>query len=181
MEKILVKLKNGQAVLGDQFQSEDLPKLSKIYKLWVELSKLLKELGGRTINVPDILSEGLYCLYFNAVRTNNTASSYDVVSVEDGSGIQIKSTSIETDLTSFGPGSKWDKLIFMDFLPNGVLDGNIWVYEINENLGGLILNESKNETFENQQAQGKRPRLSIKKEFIRSTSLQPIKKINILN
>lgn len=55
--------------------------------------------------------------FFNAVRTNGTAHSYDAVDKNTGEGIQIKSASIKTDCTSFGPTSTWDKLIFADLAP----------------------------------------------------------------
>jgi hypothetical protein len=66
----------------------------------------LNDLGGRKINIPDVISEGMYCYNFNAVRTNRDAGSYDCVDIKTKDGIQVKSASIEDDLTSFGPNSK---------------------------------------------------------------------------
>jgi hypothetical protein len=62
-------------------------------------------LGGRKINIPDVISEGIYCYLFNCARTNGSAKSYDAVDLKTKEGIQIKSASIHDDCTSFGPTS----------------------------------------------------------------------------
>ena len=119
--------------------------------------------------------------FFNAVRTNRTAHSYDAVDKITGEGIQIKSASIKIDCTSFGPTSTWDKLIFVDLAPFGNVDGNVWFYEIDStDIYNIVLNSKKNETFKDQQKQGRRPRLSIKDRIINPLSLLPIKKINLM-
>lgn len=146
----------------------------------MEINNELKVLGGRTLNVPDVISEALYCYFFNAVRTNGTAYSYDAVDLVDGAGVQVKSASIPNDLTSFGPRSTWDKLVFMDFAPNGKPDGKIDIYEITQDVAKIVVNKGKNETFAEQQAQGRRPRFSIKSEIIEKYEVQPIKSINLL-
>ena len=119
MKKIKTKLKNGQVVIGDQFDMNDYTKFVIIFKSWLKINKLLQSLGGRSMNVPDVISEGLYCYFFNAVRTNGTAYSYDAVDLVTHEGIQVKSTSIDDDLTSFGPRSSWDVLILWILLPQG--------------------------------------------------------------
>lgn len=134
-------------------------------------------MGGRNLNVPDVISEALYCYLFKAVRTNGTAHSYDAVDLNDGAGIQIKSASIKNDCTSFGPTSTWDRLYFMDFAPEGEVTGHIDIYEINDDFKDLVLNYRKGETFADQQRQGRRPRFSIKKEIIEKKGLEPIETI----
>ncbi len=116
---------------------------------------------------------------FNAVRTNGTARSYDAVDLVTHEGIQVKSTSIESDLTSFGPTSTWDVLIFMDFAPTGVVDGTVDIYRINTHPRDIVLNRKKGETFTDQQMQGRRPRLSIKAQIINPEGLKPIKTIKL--
>lgn len=181
MTQFLVTLKDGTKVIGDKFDSNDFEKLKIIFEKWQDINSLLKELGGRNLNVPDVFSEALYCIFFNAVRTNGTAKSYDAVDISTHEGIQVKSASIEIDCTSFGPTSTWDKLIFADFAPNGSVDGNVWFYEIDSNdVYNMVLNEKKGETFKDQQKQGRRPRLSIKKSIIAKKNLTPIKKISLL-
>ena len=177
-----MKLKDNTVVVGDEFDMKDYRKLKIIFRKWIDINSDLKQIGGRNLNVPDVFSEALYCIFFNAVRTNGTAHSYDAVDKETGEGIQIKSASIKNDCTSFGPTSTWDKLIFVDLAPNGSVDGNVWFYDINAtNIYDIILNSKKNETFKEQQLQGRRPRFSIKDKIINPLSLTPMKKINLMD
>lgn len=181
MEKKSLSLKDGTVVVGDCFDENDFNTLKIIFKKWLEINKLLKGLGGRSLNVPDVFSEAIYCYFFNAMRTNGTAYSYDAVDLRTHEGIQIKSASIPNDCTSFGPTSTWDKLIFADFAPNGYVDGEIDFYEIpSENVYNMVLNSSKGETFRDQQKQGRRPRFSIKKSIIIPLMLKPIKKVSLI-
>ena len=155
-------------------------KIKIIFKKWQEINNDLKKIGGRTLNVPDVISEAIYCYLFNAVRTNNTAKSYDAVNINNHAGVQIKATSVDNDLTSFGPRSTWDELFFMDFAPNGIIDGNIAIYKIDTDISKIIMNKEKNETFADQQRQGRRPRFSIKSEIIKKQNLKPIKSIRLI-
>lgn len=179
MKKIKTRLKNGQVVIGDQFDVNDYTKFVIVFKSCLKINKLLQSLGGRSMNVPDVISEGLYCYFFNAVRTNGTAYSYDAVDLVTHEGIQVKSTSISDDLTSFGPRSSWDVLIFMDFAPSGVVDGTVDIYRIDKDFSNIKLNQ-RGETFADQQNQGRRPRLSIKSSIIDLDKLKPIKTIKLI-
>lgn len=178
MKKIKVTHKSGEVFYGDAFDQNDLSALKSIFKEWLEINRKVTSLGGRGLNVPDVLSEGLYCLFFNAVRTNNTAHSYDCINVDNGAGVQIKSASVATDCTSFGPKSTWDELYFMDFAANGKVDGVINVYKLDFALDNLVVNRKKGETFKMQQEQIRRPRLSLKK-LIQEQNINPVKTINL--
>lgn len=148
IKTLKIKLKSGKIVEGDLFEKKDFLLIKKIFTMWQNLNKELKRLKGRNLNVPDVFSEALYCYLFNAIRTNNTAYSYDAVDIKTGEGIQIKSASIENDVSSFGPTSTWDKLYFIDFAPNGIVDGRVYFYLIpNEKVYSIILNKNKKETF----------------------------------
>lgn len=183
MEKVETKLKDGTVVKGDKFDHDDFIKIMNTFVLWNEINDLTRSLNARGINIPEIISEGLYCYCFNAIRTNGSesgAGSYDAVSLDTGRGIQVKSSSIEFDCTSFGPDSKWDDLVFMDFCPNGKVDGQVDFYLITQDITKLVLNEKKGETFEMQQKEGRRPRFSIKERIIIPNKLKPIKTIHLL-
>lgn len=180
MKKVLVTLKDGSKVYGDEFDAKDFEQLKVIFKKWQNINADLKALGGRNLNVPDVFSEALFCLAFDAVRTNATAHSYDCVIKATGEGVQVKSASIVNDCTSFGPTSTWDLLYFADFAPHGVIDGEVWFYKIDsEDVYGIQLNSAKGESFADQQKQGRRPRFSVKKVIIKTKGLQPVKKINL--
>lgn len=181
MKQETIKLKDGSIVIGDTFDKNDFEILREIFKEWLIMNKKLKSLGGRGLNVPDVFSEALFCLAFNAVRTNGTAYSYDCVIRDTGEGVQVKSASIPNDCTSFGPTSTWDLLYFADFAPNGKVDWLVKFYKIeDDDVYNLVLNAKKGETFKDQQAQGRRPRFSIQSAIIRSKRLLPIKTINII-
>ena len=77
MKKIQVRLKDGSICNGDQFDFTDYEKLKEIFADWQKINNKLKTLGGRNLNVPDVFSEALFCIFFNAVRTNGEAHSYD--------------------------------------------------------------------------------------------------------
>lgn len=182
MKQETIKLKDGSIVVGDAFDHEDFIKLQNIFKDWLEMNKKLKSLGGRGLNVPDVFSEAIFCLAFNAVRTNGTAHSYDCVIRGTGEGVQVKSASIPNDCTSFGPTSTWDVLYFADFASNGFVDGIIKFYKIeDDDVYNLVLNSKKGETFRDQQLQGRRPRFSIQSSIIKPKKLVPIKTINLID
>lgn len=180
MKKIKVKLQTGDIVIGDKFDDNDFAKLKDIFNQWLDINKKVTSLGGRGLNVPDVFSEALYCIFFDAVRTNNTAHSYDCVNIKNGAGVQVKSASIANDCTSFGPRSTWNELYFMDFAANGKVDGIVDVYRLDFALDDVILNAKKKETFKMQQEQGRRPRLSLKR-LITEKKIKPIKRINLID
>lgn len=181
MEKVQVRLKDGTTCFGDKFDQSDYLKLKEIFSDWQKINSKVKHLGGRNLNVPDVFSEALFCIFFNAIRTNGDAHSYDCVSLKDGSGIQVKSCSVDNDCSSFGPTSTWDELYFVDFAPNNIVDGHVDFYKIDVDFSSLILNAKKHETFRDQQLQGRRPRFSIKRLIIRPYHLKPCLSINLLD
>ena len=181
MRSVEVKLRDGSICHGDKFDLDDYKKLQKIFDDWQNINKQLKPLGGRNLNVPDVFSEALFCIFFNAVRTNGEAHSYDCVSLDNHAGIQVKSCSIDNDCTSFGPTSTWDELYFVDFAPNGCIDGKVYFYKIDCDIYSIVLNAKKGETFRDQQLQGRRPRFSIKSVIIKAQNLKPILKIDLLS
>lgn len=180
MKKINIKLLDGTDCFGDSFEKADFLLLKEIFNEWMKINDKLKQLGGRNLNVPDVFSEALFCYYFNAVRTNGTAHSYDCVSLDTKRGIQIKSGSIKYDCTSFGPTSTWDDLYYVDFAQDGKIDGKVYFYKIDIDFSDLILNAKKQETFKDQQLQGRRPRFSIKKQIIEAHNLKPILCIDLM-
>ena len=180
MEKVKIKLRNGLVVEGDKFDMEDYKKLKEIFRDWVAINAKLKPLGGRGLNVPDVFSEALFCIFFNAIRTNGTAYSYDCVSLDTHAGIQVKSASIPNDCTSFGPTSTWDEIYYVDFAPNGKVDGKVVFYKIDRDFSGLVLNAKKGETFHDQQLQGRRPRFSMKSQLIKAYDIKHCLTIDLL-
>ena len=171
-EEIILFGKKVKAVV-QRFEKSDSVFLKEIWDLWYELSEKLKKYSGgeaRKINLPEFISEGCWCLLSGSVRVLEPSSA-DTYNPKTKRAEQIKASIVEEDLTSFGPRSKWDDLYFLDF---SRLDGSFDVYKIpTDLLKQEILNKKKGETFENQQAQGRRPRLCLKK-FIAKYNIKPM-------
>jgi hypothetical protein len=105
MKNVQLTLKNGQNIIGREFDEKDYKGMISFLNDIKINNLFLNNLGGRKINVPDVISEGIFCYHYNAIRTNGTAKSYDCVDIITKDGIQVKSASIEKDCTSFGPKS----------------------------------------------------------------------------
>lgn len=160
------------------FNEEDISVLSSIYSKWVQLSDLIQSNGGRRINIPELLSESIFCYHFKGGRLNRTISgninsSFDCLTLSPTKRVQVKSCSVAYDLTSFGPKSVWDELYLVHFFPNRKYDGTYKIYKIEND---LIYNHkvNVNQTMQDQQKQGKRPRFGIMKEIIEPLNLEPI-------
>ena len=166
------------------FEDGDGKKLKTLYEKWISLSSLCQEMKGRKINIPEIISEGLFCIEFGCARflkcTGKISSSFDCLELENNTRIQVKATSVKEDLTTFGPKSKWDEIYLIHFLPNEQYDGSYCVYKIDDD---LIYSHkvNKNETFKDQQLAGKRPRFSLMKDIIIPHNVKPSREGNILD
>ena len=164
-------------VEAQSFVENDKIKLRQIYNDWVDLSDELQNIGGRRINVPEALSESIFCIHFNSVRIlgniSGANSSFDCYNLDNKKRIQVKACSVESDLTSFGPKSVWDEIYLIHLYPNKKYDGNYKIYLIEND---LIYNHkvNKNQTMKDQQSQGKRPRFSIMKKIILKKNIKPV-------
>ena len=165
------------------FDKNDLPLLTQIYQKWIDLSDSLQAIGGRRINLPEALSEAIFCINFNAGRLNEAISkantSFDCYQINTQKRIQVKACSVIYDLTSFGPNSVWDDLYFVHFYPNEKYDGSYSIYKIEND---LIYDHKVNssQTMREQQKQNRRPRFSIIKEIILPNNIKPVLTGNIL-
>jgi hypothetical protein len=153
--------------------------LKLLFRRWLKLDRSLKKFGGRGMVLPEYVSEGAFCCAFpDSVRVSAVKGqrcSYDCLDTKTGARIQVKASSIVADCTSFGPRSEWDLLYYMDCSRT---NGEFHIYEINTALmAGVMVN--KNETSADQREQGRRPRFSIVKKFIRPLGLEPCKVITL--
>ena len=167
----------------DVYEPKDREELKQIYSSWRILCNQLTALKARKVNLPDGLSECGFCYFFNSWRTNDGVpgaqhSSFDAYDPKTHARIQIKGGSVEQDLTSFGPNSVWDVLYFVDFYKEGKWDYTFDVYEIpNDDIYNMKVNG--NQTFMDQQREGRRPRFSIKKDIIAKKRIKPFCTCNI--
>jgi len=164
------------------FNETDRNRLYEIYKNWRKLCSDLTDINSRSVNLPEGISEGSFCLETGSVRITNSISgantSFDCYNFNGGKRIQVKACSVLPDLTSFGPKSVWDEIYFMDFFKSGKWDGTFDIYKIDND---LIYDHKVNssQTFKEQQTQGKRPRFSIYKSIIQESSLLPFKECSL--
>lgn len=162
--------------LGD-FSKSDGKKWKRLFDMWKKLKLGMRDYKSREPNFPEGLSEVAFCLFSGSKRfislQGKSSASFDTFNIKTGRAEQIKACSVESDLTSFGPDSKWDDLYFLDFYNNGKIDGTFNVYKIPSD---LIYNMkvNKNQTMKEQQAEGKRPRFSITEGIIKENNLAPI-------
>jgi len=188
LETQIISLPEGRFETELQFfdSSSDKKLLSKIYSLWVGLSDVLQEHRGRRLNIPEILSEGVFCHEYGAARVTHgisgANSSWDCFSPllketgkqQKNRRIQVKACSVKFDLTSFGPDSQWDDLYFMHFCPNGIYDGSYHIFHIPND---LIYNHKVNssQTLRDQQKEGRRPRFGIMNQIIIPRGISPVR------
>ncbi|MEK6925061.1 MAG: Bsp6I family type II restriction endonuclease [Nanoarchaeota archaeon] len=150
-------------------------RLRRLYSKWKKLNKSIKKISTRGINLPEAISENAFCIFFpecvRVVKLKKGKCSYDVLNMKTGERIQIKASSIDEDLSSFGPRSEWDTLYFLDFSAG---DGSFKAYKIEADW--IYKHKvNKNQNFEDQQVQGKRPRFSIVDNIIKPRNLKPVK------
>jgi len=177
--KIKIKLPEGvfdTTVL--QFDDSDRDFLFEVYEDWRILSKKLTKLKSRTVNLPEGLSEGSFCIEMDTVRIvegiSGANTSFDCYGLKTNERIQVKACSVLPDLTSFGPKSVWDKIYFIDFYRGGKWDGTFDIYLLeNDDIYNHKVNA--NQTLKDQQEQGRRPRFSIYNEIIKKKGIKPIK------
>ena len=117
-----------------EFSKEDAKKWKEIFDRWKELKMGLRDYKSREPNFPEGLSEVAFCLYSGSCRflsmNGKASASFDTFNISTKKAEQIKATSVNEDLTSFGPKSKWDDLYFVDFYNDGKVDGRFDVYLI---------------------------------------------------
>ncbi|MHA1971736.1 MAG: Bsp6I family type II restriction endonuclease [Candidatus Hodarchaeales archaeon] len=146
-------------------EESDRHQIRRLYDIWRELTDGMHKFKSRAPNLLEGISESAFCLEFNAARALNvrgSPGSFDTLDLKTFRRQQIKATSVDHDLTSFGPNSVWDDLYFLDFYREGKWDGSFDVYQISDDLiYNHIVNKGKKETFKDQQEQGRRPRLSV--------------------
>ena len=153
----------------------DRRRIKRLFSRWKKLNDDIKKISTRGINLPEAISENAFCLFFpeciRVVKLKQGKCSYDVLNRKTGLRIQVKASSIDDDLTSFGPRSEWDELFFLDFSEG---DGSFKVFKIEKDwIYKHMVN--KNQSFEQQQAQSRRPRFSITENIIKTRGLKPVK------
>lgn len=152
---------------ADVFTKEDIPSIVKAYFAWKDLNNIYTNYEMRRANFPELLSEGLTSALLGWPRTNGAnitglpSNSMDLIDLETGEMVQLKACSTDNrhnpGPTSFGPRTEFDKLIFMHMDCEN--DTAYW-YKLDES-EYKNWRVNRNETVADQQATGRRPRLTV--------------------
>lgn len=146
----------------------------ELYFLWKELDQRIRSSATRGVNFPETISEALAC-YALGFQWNKGSGG----DATNGSQIiEFKATSNwDLDTTSFSPSEMFDKLYFLRLDKR---QDQLYIYDtgINSNqLKSIMVNQS--ETFGQQQAAGRRPRLSVLNNIIIPHNIQPVARVDI--
>lgn len=165
---ILLMSKKKKAELR-QISDDDFTKVVELYWKWKELNSEFKELYSRGVNLHEAITE-MSCCYANNYLLSLGGGSEDAVNPETKELIQVKgSSNWDEDLSSFGPESEFDQLHFARLNDD---EDKLYLYEIPvDELSNVKVN--KNNTFEEFQNSGKRPRFSIIKKYIVPDEIEP--------
>ncbi len=174
---IKIKSKNLEIEVA-QMDKKDGTEFKRLFDLWKKLNDGLEKYG-RKVNIPEVISEGMFCVFSQSFRFQRKIKGEGSVSFDtlNSKGVreQIKASSIEQDLTSFGPKTEWDDLYFLDFYNNKKLDGTFNIYKIPNKLI-YAKKVNKGQTMKEQQGEKRRPRFSIKKDIIDAYKIKPLAK-----
>ncbi|OLR81199.1 type II restriction endonuclease [Bacillus sp. MB366] len=141
----------------------------ELYFLWKQLNQRIRGFYTRGVNLPEAITETIVC-YVNEYYLSLGNGSEDAVIPETEELVQVKASSnFNSDLTSFGPTSRFDYLHFVRLHQE---TDKMFLYDVPvENLRETPVNASQ--TFEDQQNEGRRPRFSIIDRYIERYNIEP--------
>ena len=159
----------------ERITEERFNKTCELYFAWKSLNSGIKEDYSRGVNLPEALTE-VICCYVNDFLLSLGEGSEDAFDPKRQAQIQIKATSNwDRDLTSFGPRSHFSILHFVRLSQS---EDKMYLYDIPvHDLENVKVNAS--ETFAQQQAQDRRPRFSIIKQYIIPCGIDPYAVVNL--
>ncbi|EGT3847227.1 TPA: Bsp6I family type II restriction endonuclease [Clostridioides difficile] len=145
------------------------------YFKWKDLNNSLKNYCSRGLNFPETISEPMGCYSLNYLWNKGSAGD---AQDRNGRKIEMKATSnFDSDLTSFGPKCHFDNLVFLRL---NYQNNKLYVYDTGINSEELKnLPANKSETVGEQQAQKRRPHISVIKTIIEDRNLEPTCIFNI--
>lgn len=150
----------------------------RIYQDWKNLDTEIKSISTRGVNFPGELSEIFACYALGYQQNKKTQG--DAYDPKTKRIIEMKGSGSEReDLSSFSPSEDFDELVFIKAVKS---EDMIYIYNTgidSEEFKKIKVNSE--ETVEDQQKQGRRPRFSVEKSIIKPRGLTPNYKFDILN
>lgn len=143
----------------------------RAYSKWKDLNNIVKQESTRGINMPDCISEIMGCWIYDFLwnRGSEVGDAYDP---KTNRKIEFKATSnYEGDLSTFGPETTFDNLIFLRF----DIDRDM-LYSYDLNVNSEEFNEfpvSSTETVGDWKKAGKRPHIRLLETIIEPNNIEP--------
>lgn len=147
------------------------------YFKWKDLNSYISNNSHRGINMPDAISEPMGCYCLNLLW-NRGDEIGDATNPRTGEKIEFKATSrFEGDLSSFGPKTTFDDLIFLRFK---IDDNLLYIYDLKINSTEFEKYPANaTQTIGDQKRQGRRPHVSLQRLFVYAKHLMPDKIFDI--
>lgn len=151
-----------------------------LYWDWKRLNAGIKKFYPRGVNLHEAITETI-CCYVNNFKLSVGGGSEDAVNPSNNQLIQVKgSSNWDSDLTSFGPESKFDSLHFVRLKTDKDGNDKMYLYQIpTDNLDNIMVN--KNNSVADFKAQGKRPRFSLIEKYIDPLKIKPYASVDLVN
>ena len=142
------------------WQKSDLPQLKTLFNKWSQSAYSLKEAGGRQPNFPEMLSEGIFCVFTGSVQvvkiTGRKKGGIECYDLSTKKTQQIKASSNIKSPSSFGHYSDFDEVHWMILhQKGGKFTGEFSLYKIPRD---LIVGHPN---FARLAPKGKRPRFPL--------------------
>lgn len=143
----------------------------RAYSKWKDLNNIVLQEGTRGINMPDVISEIMGCWVYDYLwnRGKEVGDAYDP---KTGRKIEFKATSnFAGDLSSFGPDTTFDNLIFLRF---DIDHDMLYTYDLNinsEEFGYFPV--SSKQTVADQKKEKRRPHIRLLETIIEPNEIEP--------
>ncbi len=168
--EIIVRNKTATARIR-KWHRRDIKILRKALHNWGNLVKFLKKYASRRTNLPELISEALFCIYTGSVQVldvKNVGKGFDCYNEKTKKTQQIKGSSRRDSPSSFGPHEKFDEVYW------------VVIEETNSRFKFEIYKLSKKSvvthpSFRPLAREGRRPRFLLL-DIVRDKKLRPIAK-----
>lgn len=149
-----------------QIDEQRLDTVCHQYFKWKDLNTYVKQESTRGINMPDVISEPMAC-YCLGYLWNRGDVAGDATDPHTGQKIEFKATSNwDGDLSSFGPSSTFDNLVFLRF---NIEENLLYIYDLHINSDELgTYPANKKQTIHEQRLQKRRPHVSLYNLFVKT-------------
>lgn len=163
--------------LAKRWGKKDLPLVKKALENWSSLVEFIKKYGGRGTNLPELLSEALFCIFTGSVQILKTKGGapkgFDTYSEKTKKTQQIKGSSRKDSPSSFGPHEKFDEVYWVVVeLKKDKFTGKFEIYKLPRE---SIVNHPN---FRRNAPAGKRPRFLLI-DIVKNRNIKPAVKEKI--